>query len=317
MPEPSPRRTLRPHTTTHRRLARLAALALAAFGSALAAETDPARLATLSVSVRPARTLCFADRVAVTGTLSAREQVEVGAEREGFKVAQVLANPLDAVVAGQVLARLAPIEGPAEAGALVAVRAPVAGTLLRSRAVIGQPASPRQGPLFDIVAGGAVELVAEVPIPDLARIAVGQTVGVRPLGLPETAGTVRRIESGTEAAAQVGRVRIALTATPDVRIGTFARGIVTVGRRCGVGVPYSAVQYEADGTIVHVVDGTRVEARQVTVGLLSGGNAEIRTGLSEADLVVIRAGAFVREGDQVEPVVIHDPIEPGKAPRAR
>lgn len=300
-----------------RRAACVAVLLAAVAADVRAEDTDATRLAALPVSVRPARNLCFSDRVAVTGTLDAREQVEVGAEREGFKVTQVLANPLDAVGAGQVLARLGPLEGPADAGNAVAVRSPVAGMVLRSRAVLGQPASPRQGALFDIVAGGAIELNAEVPLADLARIKPGQAVAVRPLGLPEIAGTVRRIETGAEAAVQVGRVRIALTATPDVRIGTFARGLVTVGRRCGVGVPYSAVQYEPDGTIVHVVDGTRVEARQVSVGLLSGGNAEIRSGLSEADLVVVRAGAFLREGDQVEPVVVRDPAEVGRTPRGR
>lgn len=294
----------------------LAALLVLAAGPAGAAETEPARLAALSVSVRPAKTLCFADRIAITGLLGAREQVEVGAEREGLKVAQVLASPLDVVTAGQGLARLAPVEGPSDA-ASVTIRAPVAGTVLRSRALLGQPVSPRQGALFDIVTGGALDLTAEVPLAELARIAVGQAVRVRPLGLPEGAGTVRRIEASSDATAQMGRVRIGLAAMPDARVGTFARGVVTVGRRCGVGVPYSAVQYEAEGTIVHVIDGTRVEARQVTVGLLSGGDAEIRSGLSESDLVVVRAGAFLREGDEVEPVVARDPTDGGKAPRPR
>ena len=63
---------------------------------------------------------------------------------------------------------------------------------------------------------------------------------------------------------------------------------------------------------MHVVDGTRVEARQVTVGLLSGGDAEIRSGLSESDLVVVRAGAFLREGDEVEPVAARDAAGTGK-----
>ncbi|MFD0936296.1 efflux RND transporter periplasmic adaptor subunit, partial [Methylobacterium trifolii] len=165
---------------------------------------------------------------------------------------------------------------------------------------------------FQIVAGGDIELVAEAPLSDLGRIVVGQAVTVKPLGLPDVSGSVRRVEAGADAAAQVGRVRITLANTPDARIGTFARGLVKVGERCGVGVPYSAVQYEAEGTVVQVVDGTRIETRQVSVGLLSGDNAEIVSGLSESDLVVIRAGAFLREGDQVEPIVVKD--DSGSAP---
>ncbi len=266
------------------------------------------RLAAISVSVRPARTRCFADLVEVTGTLGPRQQLDVGVEREGLKVAQILAGPLDIVSAGQALARLVPIEGP-DSGA-VTLRAPSAGLVLRSQGTLGQAVSPRQGPMFQLVAGGDIDLVAEVPLSDLGRIQVGQRVVVRPLGSPEIVGDVRRIEPGAEAASQVGRLRIGIGPTPDLRVGTFARGVITVGRRCGIGVPYSAVQYEPEGTIVQVVSGDRIETRQVTVGLLSGSDAEIRSGLSESDVVVVRAGPFVREGDQVEPIVVGDAGEP-------
>ena len=66
------------------------------------------------------------------------------------------------------------------------------------------------------------------------------------------------------------------------------------------------MSYEPEGTIVHVVNGDRVEARPVEVGLLAGDEAEIRSGLSEDDVVVIRAGAFVREGDRVNPIVVKE-----------
>ncbi len=268
----------------------------------LPAQAAEERLAAVSVSVRAASTRCFPDRIEVTGTLAPRQRVDVSAEREGFKVTQVLVSPLDTVATGQTLARLAPLEGPAD-GPGQALRAPVGGTVLRSQAAIGQPASPRLGPLFQIAAGGDLELTAEVTLSDLGRIASGQTVAVRPLGLPEIAGEVRRVEAGTDPTSQTGQIRIALRGAPDVRSGTFARGIVTVGQRCGIGVPYSAVQYEPDGTIVQVVDGTRIESRQVSVGLLSGDDAEILSGLSESDLVVVRAAPFLREGDQVQPIV--------------
>jgi HlyD family secretion protein len=38
------------------------------------------------------------------------------------------------------------------------------------------------------------------------------------------------------------------------------------------------------------------------VGLIEEGQAEIREGLAEGEMVVARAGAFVREGDRVRPV---------------
>lgn len=286
-----------------RAAAGLAALAVLLAGSASAAEKVEPQSTALSVSVRQSRTICFQDRVEVTGTLVARQEVDVGPDREGLKVTQILVEPLAEVTPGQVLARLAPMEGPAAA---VTVRTPVAGLVVRSSARVGMPASPRQGPLFQIVVGGDIELQAEVPIPDLAKITVGQSVTVKPLGLPDMSGKIRVVETGTDPATQLGRVRIGIGAGNDIRIGTFARGIIGVGERCGIGVPYSSVMYEADATIVHVVNGDRIETRQVSLGLLSGANAEIRSGLTEADVVVIRAGAFLREGDQVKPIVVDD-----------
>jgi HlyD family secretion protein len=254
-----------------------------------------------SVSVRAAQARCFTDTVEITGHLLARETVEVVPEREGFKIGQILVSPLDTVTAGQALASLVPLGGGATAA--LTVSAPVAGTVLRSQGIVGQPVSPKQGALFQIAARGEIEFVAQAPLSVLGSIKVGQETAVRALDGASLAGRVRQIEPGADPANQSGVVRIVLTTPPQSRVGTFARGVVTVERRCGLGVPFSALQYGADGTIVRVVDGDRIETRQVAVGLLNGAEAEIRSGLSESDLVVVRAGAFLREGDRVEPIV--------------
>ena len=46
----------------------------------------------------------------------------------------------------------------------------------------------------------------------------------------------------------------------------------------------------------------RIETRRVEIGLMSGGNIEIKDGLNEGDVVVARAGSLLREGDQVRPI---------------
>ena len=64
-------------------------------------------------------------------------------------------------------------------------------------------------------------------------------------------------------------------------------------------MPLTAVLYGPAGTVVQVVRRARVETRRVEVGLMSGGQVEIREGLQEGDIVVARAGALLREGDPV------------------
>jgi hypothetical protein len=78
--------------------------------------------------------------------------------------------------------------------------------------------------------------------------------------------------------------------------------MIKTGQSCGVSVPLTAVLYGTAGTVVQVVRRARIETKRVEVGLMSGGQVEIREGLIEGDIVVARAGALLREGDQVRPV---------------
>ena len=54
---------------------------------------------------------------------------------------------------------------------------------------------------------------------------------------------------------------------------------------------------------MQVVRAGRVETRRVRTGLAAGAVVEVREGLGEGDLVVARAGTFLREGDAVRPVL--------------
>jgi HlyD family secretion protein len=73
-----------------------------------------------------------------------------------------------------------------------------------------------------------------------------------------------------------------------------------------VSVPLTAVLYGNAGTVVQVVRRARIETKRVEVGLIYGAQVEIREGLQEGDIVVARAGALLREGDPVRPVVAAD-----------
>lgn len=263
---------------------------------------DPDRLSGMAVSVTPARTLCFEDRVDVSGTVVPRREVGAGPDRDGLQVGQTLVDVRDEVTPGQILARLVPAEGQGNA-APEAVRSPVAGIVEVSDASPGAPASPRQ-PLFRIIAGGDLDLQAEATAADLLKAAVGQPVTVTPLGSPDLSGTVQAILPAVSPGSQLGRLRVAISGGHEVRVGTFAHGRIVVGRRCGVGVPSSAVLYPPDGTVVQVVVGRQVQARRVSVGLASGTEVEIVSGLKERDVVVVRAGPFLRDGEEVRPILV-------------
>lgn len=70
------------------------------------ASTKPQLAPPLAVTVATAQLDDFVDRVLVTGSLVAREEILVGPEVEGLRVVEVLADEGDRVTKGQVLARL-------------------------------------------------------------------------------------------------------------------------------------------------------------------------------------------------------------------
>ena len=282
----------------------IAVFALPSQGSA--AERDAGASSDMAVTVVPSKNMCFADTLQVSGVLVPRNEILVRPEREGLQVSQVLVEPGDTIVSGQVLARLTPPDGQEGGGGGgsggVAVRAPAAGVVTSSAAVVGTTASARAEPLFRIAGRGEMELLADTPVKTLSSLAVDQPAKVEIVGIGELAGKVRLFSTTINPTTQLGQVRILLGNDSRLRVGAFGRATIHIGRRCGPSVPLSAVLYGPAGAVVQVVRDGRIETRRVVVGLLAQGQAEIREGIADGETVVTRAGAFVRDGDRVRAV---------------
>jgi multidrug efflux pump subunit AcrA (membrane-fusion protein) len=270
--------------------------------TATAAEpTQPRPSSDRAVTVAQAKRVCFTDTLQVTGVLVPRNEILVRPDREGLQVSQILVEPGDTVVAGQVLARLVPPEG--QPGGNVALQAPASGIISASSAFIGATASARAPALFQIVEKGEMELLAETPAPTLRNLAAAQPAKIEIIGVGQLSGNVRLFSTSVNPLTQLGQVRITIGNDPRLRVGAFGRATIDIGRRCGPAIPLSAVLYGEGGAVVQVVmRDSMVESRAVSVGLVYGGKAEIREGVSEGEMVIARAGAFVRDGDRVRPI---------------
>ena len=62
----------------------------------------------MAVTVARTTNVCFSDTLQVTGVVVPRNEILVRPDREGLQISQVLVEPGDTVVSGQVLARLTP-----------------------------------------------------------------------------------------------------------------------------------------------------------------------------------------------------------------
>jgi HlyD family secretion protein len=277
-------------------LAATAALCcLAAQPSRAADEADAPKGA--SVTVLKAAKACFPAIVEVSGIVRAREETAVRPERQGLKVTEILADAGDTVTAGQTLARLILPEG----GTLV-VQAPVAGLIAQSSAVIGAIASGRGEALFTIITRSEFDLIGMVPTRDLGKLKINQTARIKVVGAPEVDGKVSLVAPTVQPDSQLGQVRLQVTSNQRLLVNSSGRALIKTSQSCGVAVPLTAVLYETAGTVVQVVRRDRVETKRVEVGLMYGGQVEIRDGLAEGDMVVARAGSLLREGDPVRPV---------------
>jgi HlyD family secretion protein len=261
---------------------------------------EPAQSPDHAVTVAQATRVCFANTTQVTGVLVPRKEILVRPDREGLQISQILVQPGDSVRSGQVLLRLALPEG--QPGGSIEITAPVAGFITFSSAVVGATVSPRAMPLFQIVERGELELLAEAPIDVLQKLTANQSAKIEIIGIGVLSGRVRLISSAINPTTQLGQVRLTVSNDSRLRMGAFGRAIIDLGERCGPGVPLSAVLYGSSGAVVQVVRDSRVETRRVSVGVISAGQAEIREGVSAGEMVIARAGAFVRDGDRVQAV---------------
>lgn len=185
------------------------------------------------------------------------------------------------------------------------VKAPVAGEITRRNAVIGSIASGAGQPMFTLIREGALELSGDVAEIDLMRLAPGQTVSMIAVGAPERlSGSVRLVEPTIDTTTRLGRARITIDAPEGVRAGMFMDAEILVAERDTIAVPVTAVGSSAEGaTVMKVVDGT-VTRTPVKTGIRDGGWIEIVQGLATGDTVVTKAGAFVRDGDQINPIPV-------------
>ena len=255
------------------------------------------------VVVTKSTNACFSDQVRVTGFIVPRREAVVGADQEGSKVTDLYVREGDLVQDNQELARLsAPPQQPGQPqqqqgrSGPVSLKAPAAGLVTEVRTIVGAPASPQAGPMFRIAINGELELDAQVPSVHLPKLSPGATVRISRDNTPDLIGRVRLVSPEIDRSTQLGHVRIALTNSPSLKVGMFARANIDAKRSCeGVSVPHTAI----DHLTIQVIKGDTVETRKVKVGLTSDTNTQILEGLDVGEIVVADAGSSLHDGDQV------------------
>lgn len=181
--------------------------------------------------------------------------------------------------------------------------APAAGLVLERKVEPGQVVGPSSGVLFRIAKGGEMELLAQLGEDDLASISIGVGAAVTPVGSDKSfTGQVWQISPVIDPQSRQGEARIALAYAPELRPGGFASAEISAGTITAPLLPESAVLSDNKGSYVYVVDkDEKVRRRYVKTGSITDKGIVIAEGLSGNERVVLRAGAFLSDGETVKP----------------
>ena len=231
---------------------------------------------------------------AETGRAAARAQALQGTE---VLSAQAIDQALAAGDAAQ--ARLAAARARVQADTLrlayTQVRAPDDGVISARPAVEGVLVHAG-AEIMRLQRQGRLEWRAELPGPELGRVAPGQTVIIKLGGAQATEGRVRKVSPQVDPQSRTGIVYVDLKPSASVRAGLFARGELLLDQHTVLTLPETAVLLRDGFSYVLRIEGERVRQQKVTLGARRGDRVEIREGLA-ADTAVVESGVgFLSDG---------------------
>lgn len=181
------------------------------------------------------------------------------------------------------------------------IRSPISGTLNNFTVKLGDFVSPTQQ-VAVVSNNGSLEAIAYVSEEDRNRISVGDKVTLE----VDIVGTVTRIAPALDPVTRRIEIRIGLpgsatnklTNGQSVRV-TFASHTAPAKPASGpLSIPITALKMEADRTIVFVVENSKLIARPITIGKLSGEFVQVTEGLTLDTAIVVDARGL-KEGTEV------------------
>lgn len=184
------------------------------------------------------------------------------------------------------------------------LRAPEAGLVLARNAHIGTITANASEPLFVIAQNGKIEFVAKVIETNFVQLHAGMRAEIMLSGSKHpVSGRVRMNAAQLDPKTRSGTVYIELDIENGLVAGIFARGAIEVSTRTAIFLPGTAVRNTFDSHKVYVVRNGVVEIRSIETGMREDNLVEIVAGLDEGEMVVLKAGGFLKEGERIEPII--------------
>lgn len=182
------------------------------------------------------------------------------------------------------------------------ITSPLDGVISQRNAEPGQLVGPGS-PALTIVSLGTIYFEAQVPEVELARLKVGAPVSVviDAFAGRSFVGRVARLNPTGNTNARAFTVRVEVQNTRGLlRPGMFARGSVIAERKRALVVSKDALVQTEDGHFaVFIAQGGKAVRRTVRLGIQNAEVAEVLSGLSPTDHVVLQGQGTLVEGASI------------------
>ena len=184
------------------------------------------------------------------------------------------------------------------------------GTLMQA----GTSSSTQAMPLVRLSQDDLFRLVIPVPESSVPAVRLGDPVNVRVPALGRTfPGKVARFSGDVREDTRTMHTEVDVPNPDRVLVpGMYAEATLTLERKDNVlTVPLQAVNHEGTRTTVYVVDQAgEIEDQAVTLGLQTADVAEVESGLTDNELVVVSDRSGLKPGQAVHPQVVELPQYP-------
>lgn len=282
------------------------------------ARLDVARAAQVQASARTAQAVSAfeqADReagrvraLAAAGALADRDVERATVAVAGYRSDVDAARAQERLAAAELAQATAAADAAAgRRGAATVVRSPASGVVLRIPDRSARVVAPGT-PIMEIGDRGALEVAADVLSSDAASIRAGQVVTLRGWGGAPLAGRVRLVEPSAQthvSALGVEEQRLTVVidldhAPPALGDGYRLEASIAVWEGSGVlTIPASALLRSGDRWQAFVADGGRARLREVTIGRVGGGTAEVLAGVRAGERVLLFPADDVVDGVRI------------------
>ena len=183
--------------------------------------------------------------------------------------------------------------------------APKGGYVLDRSVEPGQTVTQGSGVLFVIAQNGEMELQAQLSEAELARLSVGVSAEIIPVGTSESfTGQIWQISPTIDPQSRQGIAKIALGYDRALRPGGFASAKIKSGSTDAPILPESAILSDDKGQYVYIVSkDNKIVRRVITTGGVFAAGVTVSKGLAGTEKVVLFAGGFLNPGETVKPKI--------------